>query len=100
MKRFAVSFSTEAIAHVEQIHRWWETYRTAAPRLFREELAAAIEQLCTFPESGVEYPGSPQARRVFLARTRYYLYYVLDASSETIQVQAVWHVGRGKGPRL
>jgi len=37
--------------------RWWREHRPAARLLFDHELAAALEQIRTQPESGLTYPG-------------------------------------------
>lgn len=39
-------------------------------------------------------------RRVLLAATRYYLYYLVNEADGTIDVLAVWSTSRGTGPDL
>jgi plasmid stabilization system protein ParE len=70
--------------------------------MFMEELAAAVEKLFFAPSTGTPYQGSPLpgVRRVLLPRTRYHVYYTVDAAADLVRVHALWHTARGQGPEL
>lgn len=42
----------------------------------------------------------PGVRRLYLGRLQYHLYYVASRESETVEVLALWHASRGRGPEL
>lgn len=39
-------------------------------------------------------------RRLLLPRSRYHLYFTYDEAADIVEVRAVWHAGRGRGPLL
>lgn len=45
-------------------------------------------------------PKLVEVRRLHLARVRYYLYYRVKSEPEPIEVLALCHTSRGKGPPL
>ena len=74
--------------------------RTAAPELFRNELAAALELIGLAPLAGRPYRKTqvPGVRRVLLRSTRCHVYYIVrDADALVV---AVWSAVRGTGPNL
>jgi plasmid stabilization system protein ParE len=95
-----VTLSPRAKGEIEAIDRWWRANRPAAPRLFRQELAAALDLVVIARRSGHRYWGSPvpRVRRVLLRSTRYHVYYVVRTAE--IEVLAVWSAVRGTGPDL
>jgi plasmid stabilization system protein ParE len=101
-RRYQVELSPEAVAQAQQVERWWRENRPAAPGLFMEELAAAVEKLSLTPSTGAPYQSSPLSgvRRVFLPRTRYHVYYTVDAAADLVRIHALWHTARGQGPEL
>jgi len=98
----AVFLVEEAEEQVRSISEWWRANRPLAPRLFTEELAAAIELLASAPEIGQRFHRGPVAgtRRLALLRSKHFVYYVHDRSREVVFVIAVWGMGRGAGPPL
>lgn len=78
----------------------WRRHRTATPDLFVDELEAAFALIGSAPNIGHPYRRSPVGgtRRVFLAGTRYHVYYAL--LGDQVVVLAVWHARRGSGPPL
>lgn len=95
-----VIVSPEAEANIDAIDTWWRWNRPAAPGLFAEELAAAIDLLQQAPEVGRRYP-YPEVkgvRRVLLRATRHHVYYV--PTENAVIVLAVWGSVRGAGPNL
>jgi plasmid stabilization system protein ParE len=85
---------------IRRIDAWWRRHRLAAPDLFVEELAAALELLASAPHAGRKYdhPSVSDVRRVILRATRYHVYYKIH--SREVFVLALWSALRGTGPRL
>ena len=81
---------------------WWRTSRLAAPDLFTDELAGALDLIAHAPEIGHRYrhPRVPGVRRLLLPGTQYHLYYVYDPDSSECIILAVWSAVRGRAPRL
>ena len=66
-----------ASAHIRAIDQWWHEFRPAAPGLFGQELANALELLSAVPNAAHEYshPTVGGLRRALLRTTRYHVYY-------------------------
>lgn len=95
----SVELAPRARAQVRQIDDWWRENRLAAPALFAEELAHALEQLERGVLFGVVYPFPLfEVRRFLLPKSRYHVFYSVDG--DLVKVRAVWHASRGKGPLL
>lgn len=90
-----------AAVQVEAIDRWWRSERTAAPLLFRDELARCLERIQVSPGAGILYPYAalPGLRRVLLRATGYHVYF-RGGTDSLVVVHAVWHGARGSGPQL
>jgi len=95
-----VVIAPEAERQAREIDRWWRENRAAAPGLFLDEFAAAVELIGDMPLAGRRYMGGPVrgVRRVLLRSTRYHVYYVVRKSEALIL--AVWSAVRGTGPDL
>lgn len=94
-----VELAPRALAQVRLIDGWWRENRLAAPTLFAEELANALEQLERGILFGVVYPFPLfEVRRFLLPKSRYHVFYSVEAGR--VKVRAVWHASRGKGPPL
>ena len=100
MSRRQVEFSPRARRHVVTIQQWWRQNRLAAPDLFAEELAGVVADLVEGSVLGVVFAtvNGLEVRRVLMPRTRYHLH--RQNSSDTLEVVAVWHTSRGRGPEL
>ena len=101
--RLPVLFTRRAVSHVDEAGRWWQANRTKAPGALREELAQALQLVSSQPDAGATARNVRLAgvRRVLLRRVSYHLYYrLVESPSRSIQVVALWHAGRGDGPRL
>lgn len=92
----------EADEQIRRIEAWWRQNRTKAPERFSEELADALEAITATPLTGQSYRvvRSTRIRRVLLVTTRYHLYFSYDEPSDLVEVRAVWHSSRGRGPEL
>ncbi len=82
------------------IDTWWRAHRSAAPDLFADEFAAAVETLSTLPSVGarVRRPRLVALRRVLLRATRFHVYYV--TTKQAVCIVAVWSAVRGNGPPI
>lgn len=91
-----------AEAQIRRVAAWWREHRLAAPSLFSNELADALELLATNPAWGAPYAerGGVHVRRVLLRRSRYHVYFSYDGARDLVSVRAVWHCSRGSGPPL
>lgn len=97
-----VEIVPDAELQIRTIDGWWRENRLAAPSLFTEELAAAIELVANAPRIGRRrrHPAVPGLRRVLLRATRYHLYYAPAEDGDRLFVLAVWSALRGKGPTI
>jgi plasmid stabilization system protein ParE len=88
-----VILSPAAARQADEIDLWWREHRGNAPDAFTEELAAALVALAVTPRLGALYARvkRPGVRRLFLRRTGYHLYYVVDDVRAAVTVRAVWH---------
>ena len=79
---------------------WWSENRPAAPGAIRSDLKAALEALIEQPGIGtlVENARDPETRRLYLARTRYFVYY--RPRGKYLEVVAYWHSSREHGPSV
>ena len=70
--------------------------------MFSRELEAAVRLLEISPLIGKPYTEAPvpEVRRLLIGRSRYHVYWEVDAASHAVTVLAVWHARRGQGPRL
>lgn len=98
--RFRVEFAAAASAQVEAAAAWWRANRGAAPSLFEDELAFAIDLLSSMPpltEVWAVLDGR-EVRKLRLPRTRHALFFTIEG--DLVVVHALWHGARGEGPPL
>ena len=100
LSAWRVTFSANARAQADQIEAWWAGERTAAPRLFREELESACRRLELAPRSGTEFldAAGNKLRRTLLRRTGYHVYYLCSDADRCVEILSIWHASRGRGP--
>lgn len=96
----AVGITPRALAQIERAALWWADNRPAAPDAIRRDLAEALEVLVQQPAIGARCTARhySDVRRLYLARTRYHVYY--RATEDKLIVLAFWHASRGRGPSL
>ena len=89
-----------AQGHIAEVAAWWTKHRPAVPDAVVEDLNRVLELLLAEPEMGARARSTrlPDVRRVTMSRIRYHLYYRLVG--DAIQVLALWHTSRGRGPEL
>lgn len=96
MAAFAVIVAPEAIAEVAKIATWWNENRPAAPRLFQKELDRAVVLLGDRPEIGFRVRSrlATNLRVLTLRRSRYLVFYRVDASAKEVTVLRIRHGSR------
>ena len=95
-----VKVSARAASQIRKAAEWWAENRPAAPGAVRIDIGEALALLAQQPGIGTAYEGSRTngVRRLLVGRIRYFVYY--HATSDTLEVLAVWHESRGKQPSL
>jgi len=90
--------SSRARREIAEAQEWWKVHRTKAPEALEDELRETFELLLQTPQIGILVPTRTQEfmRRIFLPRTRYYVYYRNTAPG--IEILALWHASR-RSPR-
>jgi len=86
---YRVIISPEALVDVVRTAAWWREHRPAAPRLFQDDLDAALMLIGVHPEVGVRARSRRigAARVVQLQRSRYRVFYqVLQRTREVLVV--------------
>ena len=99
---FRVQVTAEARKQLLEIDAWWTTNRPEAPDLILREFSRALALLAMAPTAGRVYVGHPSAefRRLLLPRSRFHVYYLVDAAAGVVLIAAVWNSSRGHGPPL
>lgn len=94
MAEHRLSFAPRALAEVAAIARWWRKNRLAAPRLFDDELDAALVAIAAHPEIGpsARLRGHPSGRFYVLRRTGYVVFYLVDVAHSEVTVVRIRHV--------
>jgi plasmid stabilization system protein ParE len=78
---------------------WWAEHAGAA-ELLMEEVRRVVALLKEMPHAGALVKNSrPGTRRVFL-RTKHVFYYRVNEKAGVVEVMRVWHMSRGKTPKL
>ena len=86
-----------------QVHiaaQWWSENRHDAPGAIGADVKGALDALSEQPGIGsrVENARDPQTRRLYLARTKYFLYYRIKGPF--LDIVAFWHASREHQPNL
>ncbi len=95
-------FTPRARARIATVRGWWRRHRPDAPRLFLDELRAAVATIRERPEA-VPVHRTVRAltmRRVLLPKTRQFLYYSVDSDAGVVTIHSVWGAQRGSEPKL
>jgi plasmid stabilization system protein ParE len=87
---------------IRTINGWWRENREAAPDLFAEEVASALDLLARVPRFGqrCRHRTVSGLRRIILRSTRYHIYYAPSTDGQRIFVLAVWSAVRGRRPPI
>lgn len=97
---YRLQVSRRAESQIRVAADWWLKNRSKAPEAFAEEIARAFDLIRALPSVGepVAHPSLKGVRRVLLERVQYYLYYQPFPATDIVEVLALWHTSRGKGP--
>jgi plasmid stabilization system protein ParE len=88
-----------AEAHIQKAAKWWLANREKAAEAFKEELQRGFALISQQQESGAKATNSNlKTSGIPLSRIRYFLYYRVNESR--VEVLAMWHSSRLKGPVL
>lgn len=89
-----------AAAEIERHAQWWAMNRPAAPGAIRKDLEAAFRVLKEQPGIGsvVAEASSPDIRRFYVDRIRYWVYF--RVREDRLEILSVWHSARGHGPAV
>jgi plasmid stabilization system protein ParE len=95
-----IKITPVADAHIQKAASWWLANRDKAPQAFREELQRGFALISQQPEAGASATNVKlkDVRRIHPSRIRYFLYYRVKEGR--VEVLALWHSSRLKGPRL
>jgi plasmid stabilization system protein ParE len=96
----AAEITPRALRQIERAALWWAENRPAAPDAIRLDLGEALEVLAQQPGIGARCSAQlySDVRRLYLARTKYHLYYRVTGNK--LIVLAFWHASRGRGPTV
>jgi plasmid stabilization system protein ParE len=91
-----VAFTARATKQTRRALAWWRENRSAAPDLLEQELRSVLALVAVAPTLGAIARDTriKEVRRVLLRRTRYHVYYRVDAALGRLEVLALWHTSR------
>ena len=97
-----VRMSKQARADVLSVVRWWNSNVGNSPTHFLTGMRHAKERLSETPFVGVPVAvaGMLNLRRLALLQSRYFIFYEVDESVGQVNVLRVWHMSRGRPPKL
>ncbi|HUR82089.1 MAG TPA: type II toxin-antitoxin system RelE/ParE family toxin [Thermoanaerobaculia bacterium] len=98
MSSYRVRISSLAMAQLDRGAAWWRKNRDKAPDAFDHDTDEAFRLLRTNPLIGQRVRLRRPARRLWLERIRFYIYY--RVKGDIIEIIAVWHASRGSRPNL
>jgi plasmid stabilization system protein ParE len=95
-----VRIKPRAVRQIDEAAAWWSGNRPAAPGAIRKDIKAALAALGEQPGIGtrVENSRNQEVRRLYLPRTRHFLYY--RVKGQYLEVVAFWHESRESGPSV
>ena len=95
-----VAFTARATKETRQAIAWWRENRPAAPYLLEQELRNVLALVASAPTLGAVARDArvKGVRRVLMRRTRYHLYYRINAGGTLLEVVALWHANRRDPP--
>ncbi len=92
----------EAEEQLRQLHVWWLNNVGTAPTAFLDEFENLTTLLRETPRIGHPFRRStrPGVRRLYMRRSKHWLYYVYDQAHEVVYILAIWSAARGSDPPL
>lgn len=100
---YRVYLSGAARAEYARILEWWSANRPKAPEALAADVLDAIDRLALHGgKLGVDVRDRrvPGLRRLELPRVRYYVYFRVNEEAREVEIAALWHTSRGRGPRV
>jgi len=93
-----VKISARAAGEVRRAAEWWQANRPSAPGAISADFGESVALLAEQPGIGAEYEGSrtPEVRRLYLGRVRYFIYYKVESGS--LNILSFWHARRESPP--
>lgn len=82
---------------------WWAQHREKAPRLFVEELAAAVAKLRSGADQERQQYAAQSGRiiwRLLMPKTRNHVYYRVSEAAGDVEILLVWNAVAGAAPDL
>ena len=100
--RCSVVIVQEAEQQLRDIDAWWQEERASSTASFMDEFSQTVELLSEMPDIGPLFRRTMRkgVRRVYMTRSKHWLYYVHDAAHSLVFVLAVWSSFRGSNPVL
>jgi hypothetical protein len=97
-----VEITTLATRQIRKAEEWWRVNRTAAPNAVRLELQRALILIAEQPRIGSRATNVKlrNVRRIYLPIIKQHVYYHLVGEPQHVEVVALWHARRGKGPPI
>jgi hypothetical protein len=97
-----IEITAQAEWQIDEAEAWWLENRTAAPDAIGEEFRAMIGILARSPRIGriATNVKLPNVRHIRLPRVGYEIYFRVTGTPPVLEVMALWHVRRGKGPPI
>jgi plasmid stabilization system protein ParE len=94
--------SKQARADVLSAALWWKRNVGSSPTHLEAGLLHAQEKLSATPFIGVAVASAalPNLRRLALLQSRYFIFYDVDVAAGLVTVLRVWHMSRGRQPKL
>ena len=94
--------SKQARADVLAAVQWWKRNVGNSPTHLVAGLRHAQERLAATPFVGVLVADDVllNLRRLALLQSRYFIFYEVDESAGEVTVLRVWHMSRGRPPKL
>jgi len=95
-----IKVTAAADSQIQKAADWWLANREKAPRAFKEELQRGFALISQRPDAGAKATNVrlKDVRRIHLSRIRYFVYYRVQGRQ--VEVLALWHSSRLKGPAL
>lgn len=98
MTRYRVRISSLALHQIDRASAWWRENRDKAPTALDDDIDAAIALIRRSPGIGQPVQLRKPARRVWMPRVRFFLYY--RERDDLIEIIALWHGSRRSPPRV
>jgi plasmid stabilization system protein ParE len=91
-----VVFTDRATLQARRAVAWWRENRPVAPDLLEQEIRSVLGLVASAPTLGAVARDTrvKNVRRVLVRRTRYHVYYRVDAGGAQLEVLALWHTSR------